>query len=370
MHRPILFHFPVALLLIGGAPAHSIAAQAQEYTPAQLYEAACATCHGMDGTGPAPGAVSFEEPVPDFTQCSFASREPDSDWIAVSHQGGPTRGFSETMPAFGDALSVEMLQLTIDHIRTMCTDDRWPRGELNLPRPLITEKAYPEDEAVSTFIVDTEETGAATMVLLYEKRFGPRSQFEVKVPFGAREQPSGDWEAGIQDVTFGVKHNFFSSLATGSIVSAGAEVKLPFGDEDVGLGGGTSTFEAHVAYGQIVLGNGFFHLQAIGEVPTDSEVANSEAKWRGAFGWTFTRGAFGRSWSPMVEVHGQAEFQDLDTPVDWELIPQMQVSLNKRQHVLANVGFRIPITNAGQRSSQLLIYILWDWFDGGFFEGW
>ena len=343
----------------------------QEFTPVQLYEAACARCHGTDGTGPAPGSVSFDEPVPDFTECSFASREPDGDWIAVAHQGGPVRGFSETMPAFGDALSEEMLQLTIDHIRTMCSDNRWPRGELNLPRPLVTEKAYPEDEAVSTFAMNTEGDGAASVELLYEKRFGPRSQFEIKVPFGAVEQsPDDDWDAGIQDVTLGLKHTLFSSLAAGSILSAGVEVKLPIGDENVGLGKGTSIFEGYLAYGQIVAGDGFFHLQALGEVPADGDAADPEAKWRGAFGWTFTQGGFGRSWTPMVEILGQAEFQDPGQEVDWDLLPQIQVSLNTRQHVLANVGLRIPVTDSDLRSSELLIYILWDWFDGGFFDGW
>jgi hypothetical protein len=48
----------------------------------------------------------------------------------------------------------------------------------------------------------------------------------------------------------------------------------------------------------------------------------------------------------------------------------MQVSLNTRQHVLLNAGVRLPATDADVRSSQLLIYILWDWFDGGFFAGW
>jgi hypothetical protein len=72
----------------------------------------------------------------------------------------------------------------------------------------------------------------------------------------------------------------------------------------------------------------------------------------------------------MVEILGQAEFQDSATEVDWDLLPQIQVSLNTRQHVLANIGFRIPVTDSDLRSSQLLIYILWDWFDGGFFDGW
>jgi hypothetical protein len=52
------------------------------------------------------------------------------------------------------------------------------------------------------------------------------------------------------------------------------------------------------------------------------------------------------------------------------VVPQLQVSLNTRQHVLLNAGVRLPLTDADVRSSQLLVYVLWDWFDGGFFAGW
>ena len=46
-----------------------------------LYEAACANCHGIDGAGADPTFLAFEEAMPDFTDCSFASREPDADWV-------------------------------------------------------------------------------------------------------------------------------------------------------------------------------------------------------------------------------------------------------------------------------------------------
>jgi hypothetical protein len=48
----------------------------------------------------------------------------------------------------------------------------------------------------------------------------------------------------------------------------------------------------------------------------------------------------------------------------------MQVTLNQRQHIMANVGVRFPMTETEGRDPQILAYILWDWFDGGFFEGW
>jgi hypothetical protein len=48
----------------------------------------------------------------------------------------------------------------------------------------------------------------------------------------------------------------------------------------------------------------------------------------------------------------------------------MQVSLSRRQHILASVGVRVPLNDTADRPHQVLAYILWDWFDGSFFQGW
>jgi hypothetical protein len=56
--------------------------------------------------------------------------------------------------------------------------------------------------------------------------------------------------------------------------------------------------------------------------------------------------------------------------VQWDAVPQLQVSLSRRQHILASFGVRLPVTESGPRGTQFLFYLLWDWFDGGFFEGW
>ena len=76
-------------------------------TGRERYQNACAACHGADGTGAPRTQVGFDTPLPDLTDCNFATREPDADWLAVAHQGGPVRGFAQEMPAFGDALTQE-----------------------------------------------------------------------------------------------------------------------------------------------------------------------------------------------------------------------------------------------------------------------
>ena len=99
-----------------------------------------------------------------------------------STSGGPIRAFDRRMPAFGDALTERQIQQTIDYIRGLCRIDPWPRGELNLPRALLTEKAFPENEAVLSTTILGGDSAAVENELLYEQRLGPRSQFEVAVP--------------------------------------------------------------------------------------------------------------------------------------------------------------------------------------------
>src|SRR5690606_30514827 len=150
----------VRIQLVSAFVASLLSLSAAAQIGAEIYEAACAACHGSDGRGLDRSALAFPTPMPDFTDCDFASREPDADWFAVAHRGGPARGFDRMMPAFGEALTEEEIQASLDNIRTMCRDARWPRGELNMPRALFTEKAYPEDEAVITTTVVTEGRNA------------------------------------------------------------------------------------------------------------------------------------------------------------------------------------------------------------------
>jgi len=333
-----------------------------------LYEIGCASCHGSGGRGASAERIAFDDPLPDFTECSFASREPDADWIIVAKAGGPIRGFSQTMPAFGEAFDDVQLQAVMDHIRTFCQDRAWPRGELNLPRPLLSEKAYPEDEVVWTTGVNAESPGAVLNEFVYEKRFGARSQIEIQIPFGFAPAASNSaWGAALGDVAVAFKHAVAHNRNT--ILSLATEVKLPTGDVDRGFGVDAVRIEPFVALGQILPNDSFLHFQGGVEFSTKPDITNHEAFWRTTIGRTFTSGEFGRAWSPMLEVLGSVDF-DRGSRVDWDLVPQMQVTLNTRQHVMLNFGVRFPVTNTRQRGTQFLAYILWDWFDGGFFDGW
>ena len=334
-----------------------------------VYRSACMNCHGPDGRGVPQTTLGFSLPVPDFTDCSFATREPDSDWLAVIHDGGPARAFDRMMPAFRGALTPEDMDKALAHVRTFCSEKAWPMGELNLPRPLVTEKAFPEDEAVVTTAITPEGGSSVANKIVYEKRIGPRNQVEIVVPYGFKDAETDGWVNGIGDVAFGFKRVLHHSKATGTIFSFTGEAVLPTGDEKDGFGKGYTVLEPFATFGQVLPGDSFLQFQGGIEIPTNPDRAAKEAFWRTTIGKSFTQGAFGRAWSPMVELIGFREIEE-GQKVNWDLVPQVQITLSTRQHIMANVGVRFPVNEREGRHAQLLFYFLWDWFDGGLFGGW
>jgi len=114
--------------------------------------------------------------------------------------------------------------------------------------------------------------------------------------------------------------------------------------------------------------NAFLQVHAGVEFPSDQALGDTEAFARTAFGYTFARDeGFGRAWTPMLEVL-TASPQGAAT--EWDVVPQVQVSLSKLQHILLSVGVRVPLNEREERKPQMLTYFLWDWFDGGLFQFW
>lgn len=335
----------------------------------QLYQAACAACHGADGRGQPIAVRGFDIDVPDFTDCSVTTPEADLDWMSVVHDGGPARSFSRMMPAFGDELTDAEIARVIGHVRTFCADRGWPRGDLNLPRPFVTEKAFPENEAVLTTTIVPGRARSFGNQFLYEHRVGRRGQYELVVPIDLRESSSSTWHLGVGDVGAAYKHVLYDSLSRGSIVSAGGEVALPTGSESKGFGSGVAMFGAFGTVSQVLPRDGFLHAHTGIEVPAHAEKAAREAFWRIAAGKSFMKNRWERAWSPIIELLGARELED-DSDTEWDVLPQLQVSLSVRQHVLLNVGVRAPLSQRSERKTSVLVYLLWDWFDGGLRSGW
>src|SRR5438876_3450882 len=248
-------------------------------TGKEIFEAACIACHGPNGKGMPDTTVGFDKPAsfPDFSRCDQTTPELNIDWKATIRDGGHGRGFSPIMPSFVDALTSAQMDKVIAYLRSLCTDKSWPRGEFNLPRPLVTEKAFPEDEVVVEAELNAQGTPGSTTDIIYERRFGARNQIEVDVPVTFNRQSPGLWHGGVGDTTLGVKRVFIANLRAGSILSTFGGVILPSGNRAHGLGAGVTTFESFAAFAQLLPANSFVQLQAGTNQPTDTSKAPRSA---------------------------------------------------------------------------------------------
>jgi hypothetical protein len=357
--------FLALLVLAAAAPA-----RAAERSGEDIYTATCASCHGGDGRGAPAGVTGLSIRARDLTDCRRTAREPDQDWEAVIAEGGPARGFHRVMPAFGEVLSEDERHAAMVYARGFCADDAWPRGTLNFPRPLMAEKAFVEDEFVVSSAVGPRAPRNVESQLIYEQRFLKRQMFEIRVPFKVIQDDAGTRQAGIGDVGFALKSMVLASYQHGSVLSVGAEAFFPTGNKDKGLGKGVVVLEPFLAFGQELPWESFLQLHTGAELPVkEASGVENEGFAAAVLGTTFTSGRYGRSFSPMVEVFAKRELTS-DAVALVDLVPQLQVSLSRRQHILGCLGGQIPATNRDGRPTQLMAYVLWDWFDGGLLEGW
>jgi len=70
----------------------------------------------------------------------------------------------------------------------------------------------------------------------------------------------------------------------------------------------------------------------------------------------------------MVELLGFREIS-FGERARWDLLPELQVTLSRRQHVSASGGLRIPV-NLRTRSPSAIASVLWEWHQGSLFAGW
>lgn len=377
-----MFLSALALLITLGARADNLPQQLGLKTGHDIYQAACSACHGGNGEGTPEAIAGFTRPdtFPQFNQCDETTPEATRDWTAVVRDGGAARGFSPIMPSFRGVLTAAQIDRVIAYLRGLCAEQEWPRGELNVPRALVTEKAFPESETVLTTVANVNGAPGISNELAYEKILGKRDQLELAIPFGWVHKDEGGMYGGIGDIAVGIKHVLFSSLAnkddaplynsTGSILSLQGEVSLATGNADKGFGNGETSFGVFVAYDQLLQAQSFIQVQAGADLQLHTDTVPRSAFLYTAFGKSFYSDAgFGRVWTPMLELLADRDLVS-GAPTLWDIAPEFQVTLNRRQHVRAALGYRVPLNDTADRPKQVMAYFIWDWFDGGLLEGW
>jgi mono/diheme cytochrome c family protein len=335
-----------------------------------IYNKGCNTCHGSDGRGAAETSTVFKRPDtwPDFTRCDQTTPEANYVWKSIIQHGGPSMGFSTIMPSFSGVLSSDEIDDVVAYLRTFCTNRRWPRGELNLPRALVTEKAFPEDEIVLSTEVNASGAPGFTTHAIHEQTLSMRDQLEVDVPWNVADLDHA-YANHIGDITLGLKHVMFSNLRTGSILSLQGGILPPTGSTKLD-GAGTTVFEPFASFDQLFRSNTWVQFQMGADLPHDTRKAPQSLFYYTAVGQTFGQDhMLGRQWSPMVEFLATRDLVD-GAKTDWDIMPEMQVTLSRRQHIRMDIGVRQPFTDTSGRSPTVNFYVLWDWADGKFWEGW
>ncbi|MEI9813961.1 MAG: cytochrome c [Acidobacteriota bacterium] len=287
------------------------------------------------------------------------------------------------MPSFGDretpALTDDQIGKVIKYLRNFCAEDpKWPSGVFNVPRPMYTEKAFPEDELVYYNMLNLTGGAGYTNHLIIEKRFGAIQNIEIRFRGNFQKTPSGSWQGSVGDTTFEYKRSLLVNNRTKSLIGWGSEVLIPTGNPNNG-GTGITEAEQFLTYTQILPKNAYFLQQIGAEGPIRRHDDPIQAYARTTLGKVFLadRG-FGRAFSVANEFITTRNFASHQ---NWTLtlVPQIQVTVSRRQHMRLGIGVNLPVIqgppNAGAiinptGPKQLTFYWLWDTFDGGFFEGW
>ena len=91
---------------------------------------------------------------------------------------------------------------------------------------------------------------------------------------------------------------------------------------------------------------------------------------RTALGKTIsTEDGLGRRWSPMAEFIADRDLVS-GARTNFDIVPEIQIPISKRMHILASIGLRVPVNNTADRPKQLILYFLWDYVDGTLRQGW
>ena len=317
-----------ALLLtvaLGGQPAPPT-------TIPEMWDAWCARCHAADGSGRIAEPTVTVEPM-DFTDCTVTSPEPDADWERAIAKGGPGVGLSPQMPAFEDALTPEQVAGFVSHIRGFCKDAGWPSGNTNFPRPILTEKAFPENEfLILPAISHDRDKDDVVVKALYERRFGKRSMFEIGVPAANH---------GVNEIEVAVKHALLSNHT--SILSLGFETAVS---------GDTAVFEPYVSAGAM-LGDWYLQGQVKMELPADRAKADRAFVYNAYFGRDTS--AAPTTWTIGVEINGDNR--------ELALTPQVRKGLTGTGALAASVGATIPINQRQERGARWVGYLLWEYLE-------
>ena len=166
-----------------------------------------------------------------------------------------------------------------------------------------------------------------------------------------QQDDAGSWSRGSAILMRRSNTRSSTAIVDGSIAAAGGEVTLPTGKETEGLGGGVTIFEAFGLFGQALPHEAFVQVHAGFEWPTDRDVEPNSDVLADRY-WEDVRAE--PVW-PHVDPDGRDPERQEFAPsaeTEWDLVPQMQMTLSVFQHVRLDVGVRLPVNERQTRSKS------------------
>ena len=294
-----------------------------------MWGAWCARCHAEDGSGRIAEPTVAVEPM-DFTDCKLTTAEPDADWERAIAKGGPGVGLSPQMPAFEDSLTREQISGFVALIRGFCKESGWPSGNTNFPRPILTEKAFPENELVILPAISHDREFQITS--LFERRLGKRSMFEIEVPID---------NEGLHEAALSFKHALHSNDTR--IVSAGLETAFT---------SDTTIFEPFVSAGTMVR-DWYLQGEVKMELPIDRDKVDRAFVYNLYLGHDTSQAP--TTWTLGVELNGENH--------EVSVTPQVRKGLTGTGALAASVGLMVPLNEREERGVRWVGYLLWEYLE-------
>lgn len=115
MFRNVLI---VSILLLAATVLPPSGAGADESE--ELWQEFCLSCHGAQGRGDGPAAISLEGKPADLADCDAMAARSDEQLAKVIAKGGDANELSDEMAAYGDRLDEEDIKALIGFIRGFC----------------------------------------------------------------------------------------------------------------------------------------------------------------------------------------------------------------------------------------------------------
>jgi hypothetical protein len=248
-------------------------------------------------------------------------------------------------------------------------DPNWVPEALNFPRPLVTGKAYPEQELILggqyTRNVNNVNPGGVKELTFegsIEYRIGGRTELELDVPYTVINPDPGNLEpsqstAGLGDMAVAFKYVLFFNVEYLTIVTAGLELGLPTGRSNKGLGSGELTWEPNIRAGwrwrELTLqGDMWF------EVPQQTANTNAALLYDLALGYTVEPDPR-LEITPMVEVNTEMPLNGDDGGRTLSaLLPQMRIEW-LAWSIAAGVQF--PFTHLKNDDIQVLFDVTYEY---------